>query len=185
MTVLPTLPDTSVLHRLVTATDPTARGELAKMALERIEVDGFPRPIPRAFLDLPKWDENDEDIAWDIAARVLGSETPYDKEAAGKEKLSELVGRKVTVHQLGVKALTPADIADDPTRGVGAYLVLSISLDDNPDQTVAFTGSPRIITPLLYAYARGELPISGTVIEVAAGKGKRSAPLAFVIERPF
>jgi hypothetical protein len=182
---LPALPETSILRQLVTATDPARRRQLARSALELVEVEGYHRPIPRAFLDLPKAGEDDESVSWDIAARVLASDTPYDPDAADKEKLSKLVGRKVTVHQLATKALTAADIEDTPTRGIGAYLVLSISVADNPDQTVAFTGSPRIITPLLYAYARGELPITGTVIEVGRAKGKRSAPLAFVVERPF
>ncbi|MHB1488257.1 MAG: hypothetical protein ACYCZM_11995, partial [Acidimicrobiales bacterium] len=83
------LPDTSVLANLVKAATPAERRQWAKMALELVDVDWAPRPVPRAFLDLPRMEDNDEDAAWDIAARVLASPDPYDVDAAGKTKLSE------------------------------------------------------------------------------------------------
>lgn len=182
---LPALPDTSVLANLMRASTPEERRQWARMALELVDVDWAPRPVPRAFLDLPRSDDDDEDVAWEIAARVLASSTPYDAGAAGKLKLSELTGQKIVVHDLRVQPVSAADIEDDPDRRVGAYLVLAVSKPGDTDQVVAFTSSPRVVAPLMYAYAAGELPIEGTVTEIAKGKGKRSAPLAFVIERPF
>lgn len=182
---LPVLPDTSVLANLIKAPTPEERRQWARMALELVDVDWAPRPVPRAFLDLPRAQDDDEDIAWDIAARVLASGDPYDTDAAGKIKLSELVGENLIVHDLRVQPVSPIDMEDDPTRRVGAYLVLAVSKPGDTDQTVAFTASPRVVAPLLYAYAKGDMPIEGTVIEIGSGKGKRSAPLAFVVERPF
>lgn len=182
---LPDLPGTSVLANLVRATTPVEKRQWARAALELVDVEWAPRPVPRAFLDLPRMDDTDDDAAWDIAARVLASATPYAVDAAGKEKLSELVGRKVTVYELGVRAVSPADLEDDPTRRLGAYLALDIAIDDQPDHTLAFTGSPRVVAPLLHAYAAGELPIQGTIAEIVPARGKKNAVIAFVVERPF
>jgi hypothetical protein len=179
------LPDTSVLANLVKAATPIERRQWAKMALELVDVDWAPRPVPRAFLDLPRMEETDEDAAWDIAARVLASSDPYAIDAAGKTKLSELVGHRVTVHAVGVRPISPADLETDPTRRIGAYLALEISVDDDQDHTLAFSGSPRVVTPLLYAYAKGDLPIQGTIAEIVPARGKKSAVLAFVVEQPF
>lgn len=182
---LPVLPDTSVLANLLKAPSPEEKRQWARMALELVDVDWAPRPVPRAFLDLPRAEDDDEDVAWDIAARVLASSTPYDAEAAGKVKLSELAGQKLVVHDLRVQPISTADLEDDPTRRVGAYLVLAVSRPGETDQTVAFTASPRVVAPLIYAFARGDMPIEGSVVTIGKGKGKRSAPLAFVVQRPF
>lgn len=181
----PALPDTSVLTQLIRSTSPEERRVAARAALELVEVDWAPRPVPRAFLDLPRMDDDDEDVSWDIAARVLASGDPYDADAAGKLKLSELAGEKIVVHDLRVQSISAADLEDDPDRRVGAYLVLAVSKPGDTDQTVAFTASPRIVAPLLYAFACGHLPITGSIIEIGKGRGKRSAPLAFVVEQAF
>lgn len=179
------VPVTSPLAFLLTAGSAEDRRVAARAALELVEVDWAPRPVPRAFCDLPRADLDDEDVAWDIAARVLGSADPYSADAAAGRKLGDLVNQTVVVHDIRVRALTDVEIAEDPTRSIGAYLMLAISVPPSDEQMVAFSGSPRVIAPLIYAYAKGDLPLRGTIIELGSGKGKRSAPLAFVVEAPF
>lgn len=173
------------LAALVTAETPKARLAAARAALEMVEVDWAPRPVPRAFTELPLAADADDDIGWEIAARVLGSADPYSPQAAGRLSLSDLVGRKVTVHDLRVHPLTAADLEEDPDRRVGAYLDLAVSVDDSEDQVIASSSSPRVVAPLIHAYAHGALPLTGTVIQIAPARGKRSAALAFVVEQPF
>lgn len=179
------VPPTSPLAYLATAGDPTSRRAAAREALRMVEVDWAPRPVPRAYLDLPRFDDEDESAAWDMAAQVLGAADPYDVDAVGSVKLGDHVGHALTVHDLRVRPLTEVEIAEDPDRTVGAYLVLAISVGGSTEQQVAFTGSPRVIAPLLHAWATGRLPITGQIVEVGRAKGKRSAPLAFVSEQPF
>jgi hypothetical protein len=173
------------LAELVTAPTPKARLAAARRAMGLVEVDWAPLPVPACFAELPVADDDDEGIGWEIAARVLGSANPYSADAAGRLQLSALIGRKLTVHELRVHPLTPADVEEDPDRRIGAYLDLAVSVDDDEDQVIASSGSPRVIAPLVHAYATGGLPITGTVIAVAPARGKRSAPLAFVVEEPL
>lgn len=173
------------LAALVTAPTRESRLAAARAALELVEVDWAPRPVPSVFMELPLAADADDDIGWEIAARVLGSADPYSAEAAGRLQLSALIGRKVTVHELRVHPLTAADIEEEPDRRVGAYLDLAVSVDNGDDQVIASTSSPRVVAPLVHAYAHGKLPLTGTVIQIAPARGKRSAALAFVVEQPF
>lgn len=170
----------SVLARLVGALTPDDRRRAAREALERVDVDWAPRPVPRAFLDLPRITVDTDDAAWDIAAQVLGAADPFSPDALESVKLGDRTGKAVTVHDLRVRPLSAAEVAEDPERTIGAYLMLAVSFPPNDTQQVAFTGSPRIVAPLVYAWAAGRLPITGTVVEVGTASGKRSAPLAFV-----
>lgn len=174
------MPPTSAMAKFVKATTVEERLTAARHALEFVEVPWAPRPVPRAFLDLPRAEDDDEDVAWEIAARTMATGDPFSAEATKAAKLGEYVGQQVTVHDLRVRALSAADLEDDPDRKIGAYLVLDVSVGDPPRRDVAFTSSPRVVTPLLTAWATNQLPISGTIMEVAKARGKRSAPLGFV-----
>lgn len=167
----------SAAQALGTEVEPRHRLVVARYALDRVEHPDFLRPIPRVFATLPRAATDDEDVAWDIASRGLGSADPMTAAAGTGPKLGDMVGESVTVHDLAVRPLTEADLAEDPDRRIGGYLVLDVTTGASSEHQVLFTGSPQVIAPVVFAYCRGLLPHSWFVVEVAAAKGKRSAPL--------
>lgn len=175
---LPTLPEASVLGLLRQPLSGAERAKLQAAAMERVEDERFPRPVPRFLTELPYGGDDDE-ITDRIAASVLVAEDPDTAQSeSGTLAGKGLVGKSVVVWDLRV-------LAGEKPGGWGAFLLLDVTVDDSDEHLVANTGAKQAVTRLARCWVDGELPVKGSFAEIA-GTGKNgNAAVTFITEPPF
>lgn len=175
---LPALPESSVLGLLRQPLTGAERAKIQQAAMERVEDDYFPRPVPRFLTELPRGGDDDE-ISDRIAAAVLVAESPDDQQADnGTPAAKGLVGKTVIVWDLRV-------MAGEKPGGWGAYLLLDVTVGDSDEHMVVNTGAKQAVTRLARCWVDGELPAKGAFAEIA-GTGKRgNAAVKFIVEPAF
>lgn len=156
--------------------DKAARFQAFTAALQGVNDPRCARPIPRFMVGMP-WADDDEDVSERIIAAMLAADDPYQAQDAGKTVSGkDLVGRRVTVHDMRVR---PSDKAG----GWGAYLLLDCTVDDDDtDHRVVTIGAKQAVATLAYAWYSGDLPVVGTVTVITETAGGNTV-LGFIVER--
>lgn len=166
------------LARIVAAKTPAERAKLQSEAVEKITDDRFSRPVPRFITELPHTG-SDEEIALRIASAVLVAEDPESVQDGGETIASKTItGRKVIVHDLRA-------MDSDKEGGVGAYLLLDVTVGDDEVHQIVTTGAIQAMARLARAYAEDGLPITGAFEEIPGTGSKGSPALTFRVEKPF
>jgi len=158
-----------------TEASPAERAKAQYALMERVEDERFTKPVPR-FLTLLPFGGDDDEITDRIASAILVAD---DADAAQSEQGTtagkELVGKVVTVWDLRV-------FDGDKPGGWGAFLLLDVTVGDDEVHKAVNTGAKQAVTRLANAWAKGELPITGTFAEIE-GTGKRgNVAITFVAE---
>jgi hypothetical protein len=178
MTNLPDLPKGSALAAVTKAKTPADRAKAQALAGNYLTSPNFPEPVPAFFLDLPYSDDNDA-VTDQIALAMLVAEYPDAVSTeGGSVAFRDLVGETVTVWDVRAKA-----------GGIGAgwkaYLLLDVTVGDSELHQVANTGAKQIVVRLARAWADGQIPLKGTVTEIATAGSTGNKPLAFICETDF
>lgn len=175
---LPAVPESSVFGLLRKQLSPEDRAKLQSQAMERVEDERFPRPVPLFLTELPFGGDDDE-ITDRIAAAVLMADDPDAAQSdQGTVAGKDLVGETIVVWDLRV-------MAGEKTGGWGAYLLLDVTVGDSQDHVVANTGAKQAVTRLARCWADGELPARGAFTTIP-NTGKRGEPaLTFMCEPAF
>ena len=163
-------------------TDPGAvdmtRHDAQVLLMEKIEDDRFSKPVPRFLTCLPYGGDDDEITDRIAAAILLADDADAAQDGQGTTAGKELVGQKVTVHDLCV-------MDGDKPGGWGVFLLLDVTVGDDPNHRTINTGAKQAVARLANAWAKGQLPLSGTFAEID-GTGKRgNAAITFIGEPAF
>lgn len=178
MTNMPAVPKGSVLATVAKAKTDAERTKARTLAGNYVTNENFREPVPAFFLDLPFGPDNEE-ITDNIALNNLVSENPDQMaEGGGSVAFRDLVNKSITVWDLRAHA-------GGMERGWKAYLLLDITIGDSEVHEVANTGAKQIVARLARAYADGQIPCRGRVIEVQTAGGTGNKPLAFIVESDF
>lgn len=178
MTNLPAVPKGSVLATVAKAKSSADRQKAKSLAGSYVTNEDFREPVPAFFLDLPFGGSTDE-ITDNIALSNLVAENPDDIAASGRSiAFRDLVNVPITVWDLRAHA-------GGMESGWKAYLILDITRGDSEVHEVANTGAKQVVVRLARAYADGQIPCRGRVIEVQTAGGGSNKPLAFVVESDF
>lgn len=166
------------LAQVSTVADPSARMKLAREAMQLVTDERTPRPIPAFMLELP-WADDSDEIVERIITQLLASDDPDAFQSADNtQELKKLLGKQITVHDLRVRA-------SDKDGGWGGFLILDVTIEGSADHQVITTGAKQAVARLGRAYLDGQIPGTGTFVEVAAASTGRSAPLGFILEQSF
>ena len=159
-------------------TDRMARFKAMSAELEAVTDERCPRPIPRFMLSLP-WTSPDDMVSERIIAQLLSADDPYAATDAGSTVSGkDLVGRKVTIHDLRVQP-------SDKPGGWGAYLLCDVTVDDDDNNRLAMTiGAKQAVAIIAYAYQAGDFPLVGTPTVVTT-TGEGNTVLGFIVEPAF
>ena len=172
-TNLPALPENTTLARLQRALTPEERVALGNAVMEKVTDPRFKKPVPRFLSELP-WGGNNDEITDRIAAGILVAENPDSlQDDSGTIPTKDLIGKSLTVYQIAV-------LDGDKEGGWGPYLLLDITIGENPERQLGNTSSKQIITRLARAWVEGEFPLKGTVAQITTGSGGGNTPLAFI-----
>jgi hypothetical protein len=172
------LHQSTVLARIKTAATPEERAVLQAEAMTLVEDDRFPRPLPRFLIELPYGGDSDE-ITDRIASAILVSEDPDAAQAEGGSMAGkDMIGKKATVHDLVVLPTNPEKVKGK--GGWPCYLLLDVSLDDDPARYVVNTGAKQAVTRLARAWADNQLPVSGVFTEIPGTNA-----VTFMVEPPL
>lgn len=145
-------------------------------AIEVVDDPRCPRPIPRFMLDMP-WVQDPEAIQDSIIVQMLASDDPDEFQlSSGTESGKDLVGRKVTVHNVQA-------FPSKKPGGWGAYLMLDAEVDGDPVRRPISTGAKQAVARLALAFFTGQLPITGTFTVVGTPSPDGNTPIGFVAER--
>lgn len=157
---------------------PAERAKAQAALMERVEDERFTKPVPRFLTHLPFGGDDDE-ITDRIASAILVAEDPEEAQnEQGTTAGKDLVGKRITVWDLRV-------LDGDKPGGWGAFLLLDVTVGDDEVHKVVNTGAKQVVGRLANAWAKGELPITGTFAEID-GTGKRgNAAITFVAEPSF
>lgn len=174
----PALPESNTLALALAAKTPEEKAKAQSLAGNYTTSPQFPEPVPQFFLELPFGGDNDE-LTDRMALALLTSDDP-DKDALQSDSLAfrDLVGHAVTVHDLRV-------MPGGMESGWNAYLILDITMDNDPTHKLANTGAKKPVTRLAQAWAAGEMPVTGRVVEIATRTNSGNKPLAFIVETPL
>lgn len=154
---------------------PAERSQLQAWAMEPVADKRFPRKVPRFMLEMPFGGDADE-ISLRIAGALLVAPDP-DAFADENKSLpsQDLVAQSITVWDLFV-------MPSDQPNGLAGYLMLDVTVGNDPTHQVVNTGAPQAIARLARAWFDGGLPIKGAFAEIA-GTGKRgSAAITFIAD---
>lgn len=175
---LPALPEASVLGLLRQPLSGAERAKLQASAMEKVEDERFPRPVPRFLTELPYGGDDDE-ITDRIAASVLVADDPDTAQSeSGTLAGRGLVGKSVVVWDLRV-------LAGEKPGGWGAYLLLDVTVDDSDEHLAANTGAKQAVTRLARCWVDGELPVKGSFAEIAGTGRNGNAAVTFITEPMF
>jgi hypothetical protein len=152
---------------------------IPERSTELVEWAGCPRPIPQYLTTLP-WSHSDDEIADDIAQRILTADTPARVlELTETTKFEDLVGRRVLVNGF---VMRPSDLED----GVGAYALISFEDLDSGDMGITTTSAGGVLAQLARMFQLGSIPFRAVVTEVQAKKKGHDNPKYFTkMEEPF
>jgi hypothetical protein len=171
---------TNPLVTLLTADcTPAERAKAQHALMEKVEDERFAKPVPR-FLTLLPFGGDDDEITDRISSAILVAE---DADRAQNEQGTtagkELVGQKITVWDLRV-------FDGEKPGGWGAFLLLDVTVGDDEVHKAVNTGAKQAVARFANAWAKGQLPLSGTFAEID-GTGKRgNAAITFIAEEePF
>lgn len=159
-------------------TDAATRAKAQAALMERVTDERFAKPVPLFLTHLPYGGDDDE-ITDRIASAILVAEDPEEAQnQQGTTAGKDLIGKTVTVWDLRVL---------DGTKpgGWGAFLLLDVTVGDDEVHKVVNTGAKQVVTRLANAWARGELPITGTFSEIETSGTGKNPPIAFVAEPAF
>ena len=173
-----TLPASTVLARIKTASSPEERATLQTEAMALVDDDRFPRPVPRFLLELPYGGDSDE-ITDRIAGAILVADDPDEAQGdSGSSAGKDITGKTATVHDLVVMPANPQKV--DQKKGWPAYLLLDVTLGDDPHHLVVNTGAKQAVTRLARAWAEGQLPVTGAFSEIPGTNA-----VTFIVEKAF
>lgn len=178
MSNLPDLPKSGVFAAVNKAKSEADKAKALTLAGQYVTNANFKEPVPAFITELPFGGDNDE-VTDRIALNVLTADDPDDVQSAGESiNAMKLVGHEVTVWDIRVRP---------GSRGGGwkAYLIMDITIDGSETHQFANTGAKQVVARLARAWAEGQLPISGRVIQVGQGAGVENTPLAFITEPPL
>lgn len=175
MAKTPALPENNTLALAIAAKTPEEKAKAQMLAGNYTTNERFPEPVPQFFTEMPFGGDNDE-LTDRMALALLTSDNP-DKDALQNESLAfrDLVGHEVTVHDLRV-------MPGGMESGWNAYLILDITVDNDPTHRLANTGAKKPVIRLAQAWAAGEMPITGRVVEIQTRTNSGNKPLAFIAE---
>lgn len=176
---LPSIPMGGTLRAIASATTPAEKAKLQAAAVELVSDDRFPKPVPRFIAELPHVG-SDEEVQLRIAASLLTAEDPDAEDVtASGESSKGIVGKPLTVHDLRTSASAKE-------RGVGAFLILDVTFDDEDEHKVVTTGAVQAMTRLARAWADDDLPLRGAFTHVPGTGGEAKDPvITFMAWRPF
>lgn len=163
---------------LTSGASPAERAKAQNVLMEKIEDQRFKKPVPR-FLTMLPFGGDDDEITDRIASAILVADDADEAQnQQGTTAGKELVGQRVTVWDLRV-------LDGDKPGGWGAFLLLDVTVGDDEVHKVVNTGAKQVVARLANAWAKDELPITGTFAEID-GTGKRgNAAVTFVAEPTF
>ena len=175
---LPAVPAHSVFGLMRSELTLAERAKLQTQAMERVDDSRFGRSVPLFLTELPFGGDNDE-ITDRIAAAILLADDPDAAQSEqGTVSGQDLVGKTVTVWDLRV-------MPGQMDGGWGAYLLLDVTIGDDPRHVVATTGAKQAVTRLARSWADGDLPAKGSFAHIPnTGKGREPAVM-FVCEPAF
>lgn len=147
-------------------------------AMTLVEDDRFERPVPRFLLELPYGGDSDA-ITDRIASAILVSDDPDEAQSEGGSTAGkDLIGKAATVHDLVVMPANSQKVQQK--RGWPAYLLLDVTLGEDPAHLVVNTGAKQAVARLARAWADGHLPISGSFSEIPGTNA-----VTFIVEPAF
>ena len=172
------LPESSVLARIKTVKSAEERSQLQIEAMTLVDDDRFSRPVPRFLLELPFGGDSDE-ITDRIASAILVADDPDAAQGdAGSQAGKDLTGKVATVHDLLVMPSNPQKVKE--SKGWPAYLLLDVTIGDDPAHIVVNTSAKQAVVRLARAWADGHLPITGSFSEIPGTNA-----VTFIVEPAF
>lgn len=177
-TDLPALPAPDLKVDLNRDLNQVEKAGLRAHAMEYVVDDRFSRPLPRFLTELP-WAGSNEAITDRIAAQLLTAPDP-DKmpDDDGTIAFQKLVGHTVTVYDIAV-------MEGDKPGGWAGYLLMDVTVDDDPEHIVANTGAKEAVMRLAIAWARDEFPLTGRPTEKPLKNTSGNRPVMFLAEKDF
>lgn len=165
-----------VLH--TTQTSPAERAKAQAALMEKVADDRFHVDVPRFLTLLPFGGDNDE-ITDRIASAILVADDPdKEQDESGTTAGKDLVGHTVTVWDIRV-------VPGKKPGGWGAYLLFDFTRDGSEVHEVGNTGAKQAVARLANAWAKGELPVTGTFSEIAGTGDAGNAAVTFIAEPAF
>lgn len=158
--------------------DPAERAKAQAALMEKVEDDRFGSPVPRFLTVLPFGGDNDE-ITDRIASMILVSEDPdRAQDESGTTAGKDLVGVRLTVWDIRV-------VPGKKPGAWGAYLLFDFTRDGSEVHEVGNTGAKQAVARLANAWAKEELPLTGTFAEIDGTGAAGNAAVTFVAEPAF